>query len=486
MRTVAEKNRMAAQASNPHAQPGDKRNPGGETRDSRDDAQLLAAIAQSRDQSALDEMLRRFERQAYNVACHITGHSDVAEEVVQDAMMRVWASAGAYRGEGQVRSWVLSIVARESIHRLRAHKRKLAKMESTFLAAPDERSPFQSAESSELAEALRREFCRLPDLERQLVGLRFAAEMTQEEISQALSIPQQTVSYRINETLKRLRANLAAAGFAAAVPLLATRAFGEALCTGLDAPPELRTRILNQCAKSSPHSRRTKQPLRPATTPSVLWLIAGFLIAAAAAALLWFGNSKPTPVPPAAAPAGLPHADWRHTWNFAQPPTPDLEIMDWKWNAETKSLDAVTHAFLFPKYPLPAGPLVFTAIGETLDEGHMFSGNAFILEPTDKKPEQITPTREWKKSIRLTPGTITIRQYVYHGRIVATVNDQLASMCEYPVNFDEKLILFGFDNFKLHELSVHPVDEQEFPDVAKYPEATVKEMKPVNPKTGEP
>src|SRR5579862_7406245 len=102
MGTVTERSRMKALPSGRHTVMGG---------DERDDAQLLAAIAQSRDQLAFDELLRRYERDAYNVAHHITGRRDSAEEVVQDAMMRVWTSAGSYRGEGVVRAWLLRIVA---------------------------------------------------------------------------------------------------------------------------------------------------------------------------------------------------------------------------------------------------------------------------------------------------------------------------------------------------------------------------------------
>src|SRR5438045_1678620 len=128
MGTVAERSRMKAS-------PSGRQREAGALGDGRDDAQLLAAIAQSRDQLAFDELLRREERDAFNVAHHITGRRDAAEEVVQDAMMRVWASAATYRGEGQVRGWLLRIVAHESIHLIRARKRKSATMDSTLLSA---------------------------------------------------------------------------------------------------------------------------------------------------------------------------------------------------------------------------------------------------------------------------------------------------------------------------------------------------------------
>jgi RNA polymerase sigma factor (sigma-70 family) len=113
-------------------------------------------------------------------------------------MLRIWTSARTFRSEGSVKAWLMRIVARESIRIIKSAKRKSVKMESEAINKNEDSglSPLIDAESSELAMALRKEFNKLPSLERQLVGLHFGGALTQQEISEALSMPQQTVSRR--------------------------------------------------------------------------------------------------------------------------------------------------------------------------------------------------------------------------------------------------------------------------------------------------
>src|SRR5579862_1757553 len=96
--------------------------------DNRDDAALIDAIAQSKDHAAFNELLRRYERVAYGLAMRITGNREWADETVQKAMICVWSSAASYRGTGQVKAWVLSIVARKAITTIRCMKGKSPKM----------------------------------------------------------------------------------------------------------------------------------------------------------------------------------------------------------------------------------------------------------------------------------------------------------------------------------------------------------------------
>src|SRR5581483_26016 len=122
-----------------------------------------------------------------------------AEEAVHEAMVRVWTSAHSFRGEGEVRAWLFSIVARESLKTIKNLKRTSAKMDPNVAAenCAIPSSQLEGVQSSELSAALRRQVDSLPPLERQLIGLHFAGGLSQHEISKALSIPQQTISYRI-------------------------------------------------------------------------------------------------------------------------------------------------------------------------------------------------------------------------------------------------------------------------------------------------
>src|SRR5205085_329214 len=135
-----------------------------------------------------NELLRRYESDAFGLALRITSNRERAEEIVQEAMIRVWSSANSFRGEGAVKGWLLSIVAREAIKMIKSIKRKAVNMDLEGENEPqrDDADARNAVESSELTSALQREVDLLPDSDRQLVALHFGGGCSQLEISKAL------------------------------------------------------------------------------------------------------------------------------------------------------------------------------------------------------------------------------------------------------------------------------------------------------------
>src|SRR5690348_2224710 len=90
----------------------------------RDDASLLRLVATQRDEAAYSQLFARYERPVYSLAYMIVGNTKIAEEVVQEGMLKVWTGAGTFRVEEEgantcVKSWIMKIIARESYLALR-------------------------------------------------------------------------------------------------------------------------------------------------------------------------------------------------------------------------------------------------------------------------------------------------------------------------------------------------------------------------------
>ena len=173
-----------------------------------EDAKLLAQVATRLDATAFDDLFKRHERAAYSLAYHLTGNREAAEETVQEAMLKVWTAAASYRGEGNPRSWLLKIVAREGIKTIRKIQRKRKIMNREFRSETKAVAEPEDAAFAERVAAMRQKLNNLPELERQLLNLYFGGGLTQQEIGEAMTMPQQTVSYKITDSLKRLRSAL--------------------------------------------------------------------------------------------------------------------------------------------------------------------------------------------------------------------------------------------------------------------------------------
>ena len=77
----------------------------------------------------------RHSRAAYSLAYRMMNGRQAAEDLVQDAFLKVWRAATSYRADrGGVRTWILSIVHNQGIDQLRSHasrRRTQDKVEGT-------------------------------------------------------------------------------------------------------------------------------------------------------------------------------------------------------------------------------------------------------------------------------------------------------------------------------------------------------------------
>lgn len=163
-------------------------------------------------------------------------------------------------------------------------------------------------ERLDLQEALHRGIERLPDHTRQIVALYYGANLSQCEIGEMLEVPQTTVSLRLHEALDNLRAALAGAGHAAAVPMLESGALKDVLLGGAQAPPDLLSKIVGQLENAARITQRFSARLSRRLTPVARrgWLVAAvvFCLAAAAGGAWWYAQTNPDaqiPAPPAPA-----------------------------------------------------------------------------------------------------------------------------------------------------------------------------------------
>ena len=158
--------------------------------DISDDA-LLQLYANG-DQAAARQLTLRFAPRAYKQAYRMLGVQADAEDVAQEAMMRVWKIAPEWRsGEAKVTTWLYRVVANLCLDRLR-------KVQSTSLDAIDKPiDPSPSAaddmQSNARLDALQAALIALPERQRQALVLRHIEELANPEIADVMEISVEAV-----------------------------------------------------------------------------------------------------------------------------------------------------------------------------------------------------------------------------------------------------------------------------------------------------
>src|SRR5487761_2345411 len=93
-----------------------------DSEDGVSDEALLAGIADN-DEQAMVSFVRRYQRRVFGLAVGLTGEAGVAEEIAQEAMVRVWRHAAVFDPRrGSASTWVLSIARNLAIDALRMRR----------------------------------------------------------------------------------------------------------------------------------------------------------------------------------------------------------------------------------------------------------------------------------------------------------------------------------------------------------------------------
>jgi hypothetical protein len=78
------------------------------------------------DDAAYDTLVRKYERQLFRIAQHITQNREDAEDVMQDAFLKAYEKLDQFQGNSKFYTWLVRIAVNESLMRLR--KRRTGKM----------------------------------------------------------------------------------------------------------------------------------------------------------------------------------------------------------------------------------------------------------------------------------------------------------------------------------------------------------------------
>jgi RNA polymerase sigma-70 factor (ECF subfamily) len=181
----------------------------------------LAKRISTGDNSAFEELMRRYNRTLYRTARSILKDNDEAEDVLQDAYLLIYRGIGKFRGESSLVTWLTRIVINEAIARTRKTARTAQiidfgiggedKIHSSEEAMDVDKTeqPDHAAMRSQIRKIIEQKIDLLPDAFRTVFMLRALEEMTVEETAACLDIPEATVRTRFFRARGLLRETLA-------------------------------------------------------------------------------------------------------------------------------------------------------------------------------------------------------------------------------------------------------------------------------------
>jgi RNA polymerase sigma-70 factor (ECF subfamily) len=178
--------------------------------------------ARAGDHAAFRVLVERYQGRAYRLALRVLRDEDQAQDVVQDAFLKVYGSLDRFEGRSGFYTWLYRIVMNLCLDRKRRDRsdREVEWDEETAggsLADPSGAASTQSGpeaevERSELRTFVARAIEALPEDARRAIQLREIDGLSYQEIADALGIPKGTVMSRLYYARRRLQEALRAAG----------------------------------------------------------------------------------------------------------------------------------------------------------------------------------------------------------------------------------------------------------------------------------
>lgn len=152
-----------------------------------------------------DRIVAVFHQDMYRYAAWLCRDKAVAEDVVQEALLRAWKSLDALRDDAAAKPWLLTIVRRENARYF--ERRRLETVDIDDLTASQ--SALLAAAPDDELNDLREAIYELADEYREPLLLQVLMGYSSKEIAELMGLKQGAVLTRLHRARLKLRENVA-------------------------------------------------------------------------------------------------------------------------------------------------------------------------------------------------------------------------------------------------------------------------------------
>lgn len=167
-----------------------------------DDA-VLAGRSSDGDVRAFEVLIRRYTPLLRAYARRTLGSTDELDDVVQETFITAWNRLDVLEDHAKVKSWLMRILSRKCLDRIRA-RRVHDDVTEVEVAAPAEDAPERVAEARSREEAVETALAELPEAQRRCWIMKELLEYRYEEIAEELDLPTSTVRGLLSRARKNM------------------------------------------------------------------------------------------------------------------------------------------------------------------------------------------------------------------------------------------------------------------------------------------
>lgn len=170
------------------------------------DNQLIEAIING-DTKAYGQLVHRYKDLVYTLALRMLKHREEAEEVAQDAFIKVYKSLNKFKGDSKFSTWIYKITYNTCLDRLKKNKKHfndVAIDEYTEHKLETIDNALEHMIKEEKSALIKRCIDKLPSESSYLLTLFYFEELSLDEMSDVIGIAANTIKVKLFRARKKL------------------------------------------------------------------------------------------------------------------------------------------------------------------------------------------------------------------------------------------------------------------------------------------
>lgn len=172
-------------------------------------AAYIRQIAEDRDRAAFRAVFDYFGPRLKSFIMRQGSDPQLAEEVVQETMVKIWHKAGQFDSKkASASTWIYTIARNMRIDLLRKINRPEPDMNDPAMTPDPDPMAYDVIALDQEAELMRKSLAELPEDQQRVLQLAYFEDKTHSEVAEELNVPLGTVKSRIRLALKRIRTEL--------------------------------------------------------------------------------------------------------------------------------------------------------------------------------------------------------------------------------------------------------------------------------------
>jgi len=146
----------------------------------------LVARAQDGELPAFEELVIKYQREVYGLACRIISDSEEAKDMTQQAFLQAFVHIKSFRQDAQFRTWLFRIAINQCYNYLKSRKKFGDPVDMDTMVLVGNESPESDLVSQDNRQRLYAALEKLPAKQRAVITLKVEQGLSYQEISQVL------------------------------------------------------------------------------------------------------------------------------------------------------------------------------------------------------------------------------------------------------------------------------------------------------------